>query len=239
MASADESKNAGTSVAPGRVAGKATIVTGGANGIGKAIVHRFVEEGASYVAVFDVADDAGAALVEDLSKASTGSSGTKVRYFHTDMSAEDNVVASVKAVTEWTGGALDILVNNAAAFVFGEVETVTADAWDKVRVRTTAAWMELQNVPPALAHKIIHRTHMRASCRPVLCPPPGAWRQREGVCVRHEAHFPGVCRHRRWRSCQHRLHQRFHRPARVRALCVTHSTRCAAWCGSGLTCAAC
>ena len=157
MASTDESKSAAASASRGRIAGKAAIVTGGANGIGKAIVQRFVDEGASHIAVFDVADDAGAALVEELAK-SKGSGGTAVRYFHTDMSSEDNVAASVKAVTEWTGGALDILVNNAAAFVFGEVETVTADAWDKVCGRW---WLSTSPTLNAPAHTRAPRSRVQ------------------------------------------------------------------------------
>ena len=108
----------------GRIQGKVAIVTGGAQGIGAAIVRRFVEEGA-LVAIFDVAEHHGTALSKEL--------GTCAQFFKVDMSSEDAVKASVAAVTAWSGGRLDILVNNAAAFVFGEVEDVTSDQWDKVR----------------------------------------------------------------------------------------------------------
>lgn len=107
----------------GRIQGKVAIVTGGAQGIGAAIVRRFVEEGA-LVAIFDVAELQGAALSKEL--------GTCTQFFKVDMSSEDAVKANVSAVTAWSGGRLDILVNNAAAFVFGEVEDVTSDQWDRV-----------------------------------------------------------------------------------------------------------
>ena len=42
----------------GRFTGKVTIITGGASGIGRATVHRFVNDGAA-VAVFDINESAG------------------------------------------------------------------------------------------------------------------------------------------------------------------------------------
>ena len=54
----------------GRLDGKVAVVTGGANGIGRACCERFAEEGADVV-VADVSDDAGAetvALVEKLGR---------------------------------------------------------------------------------------------------------------------------------------------------------------------------
>jgi len=132
-AEAAESKAAGELVTkaarPGRISGKIAIVTGGAQGIGAAIVRRFVKEGAQCVAIFDVADAPATSLVKELTAATPEGC---VRYFHTDMSDEAAVSASVAAVTKWTGDRVDILVNNAAAFVFGEIEDVSSEAWDKV-----------------------------------------------------------------------------------------------------------
>jgi NAD(P)-dependent dehydrogenase (short-subunit alcohol dehydrogenase family) len=83
--------------------GKVAIVTGGANGIGRAIAEVFVEEGAR-VLVADIDDDAGSDLVERLGDAAT--------FIHTDVSDPDSVQLAVDRAQECFG-ALHAMVNNA------------------------------------------------------------------------------------------------------------------------------
>jgi len=145
LPSQEEATRALRSRFTGRLHGKVGIVTGGGQGIGAAIVKRFVEEGCSHVAVFDVDEEHSRALVseatelaravsDECSRRGLESTGcTEVQFFMTNMADEEAVARSVSAVIEWAGG-IDILVNNAATFIFGEVQDVTDDAWDKVRV---------------------------------------------------------------------------------------------------------
>ena len=83
--------------------GKVAVVTGGANGIGRAVVELFVEEGARVV-VADLDDAAGAALVSQL--------GDAVAFQHTDVSEAGSVEAAVAQAVEGFG-ALHVMVNNA------------------------------------------------------------------------------------------------------------------------------
>ena len=76
------------------------LVTGGANGIGRAIVERFVAEGAA-VATVDVEP------VDDL--------GADVIAIQRDLAATDDLAALVDEVEERLGP-LDVLVNNAGIF---------------------------------------------------------------------------------------------------------------------------
>jgi NAD(P)-dependent dehydrogenase (short-subunit alcohol dehydrogenase family) len=83
--------------------GKVAIVTGGASGIGRGTVERFVAEGARVV-IGDVDDDRGASLVAEL--------GPDVAFRRTDVSDPQQVGALVGAAVQQFGG-LHVMVNNA------------------------------------------------------------------------------------------------------------------------------
>jgi NAD(P)-dependent dehydrogenase (short-subunit alcohol dehydrogenase family) len=83
--------------------GKVAIVTGGANGIGRATVEVFVEEGARVV-IADIDDDAGARVVAEL--------GDVVAFQHTDVSDAASVEQAVDFAVDHFG-ALQVMVNNA------------------------------------------------------------------------------------------------------------------------------
>lgn len=105
--------------------GKTAIVTGSGNGIGRAIAMRFAAEGAR-VTVADIEGDAGQETVDRI----TANGGTAI-FVRTDTTDSDAIKATV-AATVAAHGEIDVLVNNAAAFVFGKVEDVTQDDWSKV-----------------------------------------------------------------------------------------------------------
>ena len=108
-----------------RLKDKLAIVTGGAAGIGRAICELFSEEGARVV-IADIDRDGGhetAGLI--------GDAGGEALFVETDVSDEAQVASLVDATVEKYGG-INVLVNDAAAFVFGKVEDVTPDQWERV-----------------------------------------------------------------------------------------------------------
>ncbi|MDR9440001.1 MAG: glucose 1-dehydrogenase [Halomonas sp.] len=109
-----------------RLEGKVALVTGGVHGIGRAISLRLAEAGAS-VAVTDIDDDAGQALVEEIEN----SQGT-ARYWHLDTSSETQVKSVFKETVQ-AFGSLDVLVNNAGiSGVNKPTHEVTAEEWNEL-----------------------------------------------------------------------------------------------------------
>ncbi|MEA3134221.1 MAG: 3(or 17)beta-hydroxysteroid dehydrogenase [Gammaproteobacteria bacterium] len=107
-----------------RVAGKVALVTGAAQGLGKAIAATLVQEGAR-VYVTDI----NAALVAETAKA-IGAAG----YFEHDVIQEEQWRAHVAALVR-KAGQLDVLVNNAGIAQLGgpnALEDVPLATWRKI-----------------------------------------------------------------------------------------------------------
>jgi NAD(P)-dependent dehydrogenase (short-subunit alcohol dehydrogenase family) len=107
-----------------RVKGKKVIVTGGMSGIGLAIVSRFIQEGAT-VLVADIREDLNG-IIGHLAS----SSGSGVHFCKTDVSDIAEVKDMVEYAIQVIGG-VDSVVNNAASFTFGEVDTLDYQEWMK------------------------------------------------------------------------------------------------------------
>jgi len=106
----------------GRFEGKTAIVTGAAQGIGKAIAVRLAAEGARVV-VADINEKGAKAVARAI-----GNDSFAVRC---DISDEADVARLHKAVAKKTGG-VDLLVNNAAIVPFIAWDDVDAAHWRKI-----------------------------------------------------------------------------------------------------------
>jgi len=107
-----------------RLGGKRALVTGGAAGIGRAIVEAFLDEGARVVAT-DIDADGLDALRGALD------AGERLVTMPADVASAADWERAVALARERFGG-LDILVNNAGIEMLGTVETLPEDAWDRV-----------------------------------------------------------------------------------------------------------
>jgi NAD(P)-dependent dehydrogenase (short-subunit alcohol dehydrogenase family) len=108
-----------------RLKDKIAIVTGGANGIGRAIVDLFAEEGA-WVLVVDLEDQAGNTTVAEIRQR-----GGSAEFCQADVSSTSDVARAVAIAAERTGH-VDILCNNAAYLgQFHGILESTEDEWSK------------------------------------------------------------------------------------------------------------
>jgi NAD(P)-dependent dehydrogenase (short-subunit alcohol dehydrogenase family) len=107
-----------------RVADKVVVVTGGAQGIGKALCERFAQEGAKAVCVADLDEGAGRATAAAIG-------GLFVRC---DVSDEAQIKATI-AQTEQQFGPIDLFCSNAGIFVDdvgGLVSGASNAQWSKI-----------------------------------------------------------------------------------------------------------
>jgi len=108
---------------PRPLEGQVAIVTGGASGIGKAIVERFFEDGAC-VAIADRDLDSARALV-----AQFGDSERLIAV-QVDVTEEEKIIEAL-AQTSVAFGGIDILVNNAGISVSKSLFDTTSADWDR------------------------------------------------------------------------------------------------------------
>ena len=104
---------------------RVAIITGGANGIGKACARRLSEDGCNVV-IADMDANAGQALAEEL-----GSDKGKALFVQCDVS-DRLAVNNLLSETRSSFDRLDILVNNAGVVAGGDILTLSEADFDKV-----------------------------------------------------------------------------------------------------------
>ncbi|HEY1987551.1 MAG TPA: SDR family NAD(P)-dependent oxidoreductase [Terracidiphilus sp.] len=101
------------------------VVTGGASGIGEAIVEAFATQGAQ-VAFLDIQDDTADKLIAKLTRAGCPAPV----YQHCDLTDTGATLATAQAILQ-KFGTIDVLVNNAGNDTRHTIAEVTSEYWDK------------------------------------------------------------------------------------------------------------
>jgi NAD(P)-dependent dehydrogenase (short-subunit alcohol dehydrogenase family) len=124
---------------------KSVVVTGGASGIGAAIVEAFALQGAR-VSFLDVQDDAARELIERI-----GAVGTRAPvYFSCDLTDTGAVQKTLAEIVAAAAG-VDVLVNNAGNDTRHSLEEVTPELWDRMMdVNLKQQFFVAQGVIPAM-----------------------------------------------------------------------------------------
>jgi len=111
----------------GHLKGKKVLVTGGGQGIGRAISEAFAAQGAELVIHYHSSAEGAEAVVKE-----TLSHGGRAKAVQADLTQEADAVRLVKESVAYLGG-LDILVNNAGDLVGRKtLDGVDLDYWRKI-----------------------------------------------------------------------------------------------------------
>ncbi|HKJ46439.1 MAG TPA: glucose 1-dehydrogenase [Balneolales bacterium] len=126
---------------------KTAIVTGGAQGIGKAISQRFLKEGVNVI-IADIDEEAG----EEFLEKAKDKQKEQVHFVPTNVANESSVANMVMETVDWFGR-IDYLINNAAMAnpVNDPIDEMSLHDWEKiVSVNLTGTFLCTKHTVPQL-----------------------------------------------------------------------------------------
>ena len=125
--------------------GRIVVVTGGASGIGEAVVVAFAMQGAT-VAFLDIQDEAAGQVIGRLEAAGC----TAPVYFRCDLTDMNALQAVMQEILSQLG-TVDVLVNNAGNDTRHSIGEVTPDSWDRaMAINLKAQFFTIQSLIPAM-----------------------------------------------------------------------------------------
>lgn len=128
-----------------KMEGKKTLITGGSRGIGRATALLFAQAGSGVAISYQKREDAALEVKEAVEKL-----GGECLIFRADVSRENEVNVLVEAVIAgW--GRLDVVVNNAGIWTYGEMGRMTGEIWDEtMRINLDSVFYVLNAVVPQM-----------------------------------------------------------------------------------------
>jgi len=131
----------------GKLNQRVAIITGGASGIGKAAVEKFVQEGAQ-VMIWDINEEQGTALAQELT-----SQGHAVYFKKVNTAQPEATTQAAHETAEQLGG-VDILINNAGITRDATIKKMTFEQWQQViDINLTGLFNCIKAVSPFMIEK--------------------------------------------------------------------------------------
>ncbi|GIV45729.1 MAG: beta-ketoacyl-ACP reductase [Ignavibacterium sp.] len=131
-----------------RLENKIAIITGGAQGIGKAAVKRFAEEGA-VVIIWDVNEEKASATINEFKNISS-----RIEFQKVDVTKLESVSEAAKKIID-KYNKIDILINNAGITRDASFLKMTSEQWQQViDVNLTGVFNCTKAVAPFMVEKL-------------------------------------------------------------------------------------
>lgn len=131
-----------------RLENKIAIITGGAQGIGKAAVKRFAEEGA-VVIIWDVNEEKASATINEFKSISS-----RIEFQKVDVTKLESVSEAAKKIID-KYNKIDILINNAGITRDASFLKMTSEQWQQViDVNLTGVFNCTKAVAPFMVEKL-------------------------------------------------------------------------------------
>lgn len=128
----------------GRLAGKTAVVTGGAQGIGAAIVAKLLSEGAR-VGFLDIDEERAGQVLKE-----AGTAPEQLAFRRCDITDRVDVDAAVASLAD-TQGPADVLVNNAGISAYFDAVEMDEQDWERVfAVDLKGVWLVTRAALPAM-----------------------------------------------------------------------------------------
>lgn len=126
------------------LAGRSVFISGGASGIGEAIVRAFAAQGAK-TGFVDIMEERGVALAEELA-----GDGATVKFLPADITDTPAYQAAIGEIAK-AFGTITVLVNNAANDTRHDWRKVTPEYWDeRIAVNLKHQFFAIQAVAPGM-----------------------------------------------------------------------------------------
>ena len=160
-----------------RLARRIALISGGAQGIGRAIAALFQREGACVI-ILDCDERSGSKTAAELSGQNPA---LPVKYLPSDLRDPSEIHSAVEALRKFHGR-VDVLVNNAGVELEKSLENLTVADWDLVLdVNLRGAFLLTQAVIPLFAESggsivnisSIHASHAFPDSIPYACSKAG------------------------------------------------------------------
>lgn len=134
-----------------RLENKVAIITGGADGIGKAAALRFAKEGAKVI-IWDLNEEKGLEVVKEIEN-----NGAEAAFYKVNTAVFDEVLLATEAVQKKMG-IIHILINNAGITRDSTLKKMTLESWQQViDVNLTGVFNCIKAVSPVMTENSFGR----------------------------------------------------------------------------------